>query len=92
MRPNISLGDTLADAERASVAANYGVGKVSDYTLLGIAPDATDEHVKRAFRRLAAQHHPDKVAHLGGTAVFRAGETFRAIREAYEAILAARRG
>lgn len=29
------------------------------YTLLGVAPDATTAAIKRAYRRLAKQHHPD---------------------------------
>jgi DnaJ like chaperone protein len=42
--------------------------------------------VKRAFRQLAAAHHPDKVAHLGPGAVDQANRRFREIRDAYEEI------
>ncbi|HEX6597557.1 MAG TPA: J domain-containing protein [Acidimicrobiales bacterium] len=31
----------------------------SHYQLLGVAPHATHEEVRRAYRRLAQQHHPD---------------------------------
>lgn len=35
------------------------------YSLLGIAPTAPADEVKRAFRREVARYHPDKVQHLG---------------------------
>lgn len=36
---------------------------VDYYTLLGVGTDATDAEVRKAFMRLAKQHHPD----AGGT-------------------------
>ncbi len=35
------------------------------YELLGVAPAAPAEEIKRAFRREIARYHPDKVQHLG---------------------------
>jgi hypothetical protein len=35
------------------------------YALLDLAPAATADDVKRAFRQLIARYHPDKVQHLG---------------------------
>lgn len=32
------------------------------YDTLGVAPDATQDEIKKAYRRLALQHHPDKVS------------------------------
>lgn len=35
------------------------------YELLGVAPQAAANEIKRAFRREIARYHPDKVQHLG---------------------------
>ena len=50
------------------------------YELLGIDQNATDEQVKKAFRRLAFKYHPDH--NHDDTA----GEKFKEINEAYEVI------
>ncbi len=40
--------------------------RLSDaYSLLGLAKDASDEEIKRAYRRLMNQHHPDKLVAKG---------------------------
>jgi len=58
----------------------------SPYTVLGIPATATDEEVKSAYRRLAMQNHPDKVASLGPGAQKAAETKFRRIQSAYESI------
>ena len=35
------------------------------YELIEVAPTASPEEVKRAFRLQIAKYHPDKVHHLG---------------------------
>lgn len=81
----------LPDADRARARLPH-VPPAADaaYTVLGLASDAADAAVKRAFRRLAARHHPDKVAHLGEKPMALAAARFNEIREAYEAIRLAR--
>jgi DnaJ like chaperone protein len=53
------------------------------YTALEITPQATDDEVKRAYRRMAMKYHPDKVATAGEDICRQATEKFRAINEAY---------
>ena len=47
------------------------------YQILGIAPDAGADDIKRAYRKLASQHHPDK----GGDTA-----RFQEIQEAYSVL------
>lgn len=54
------------------------------YTILGIAPGASKEEIKAAYRRLAAQYHPDKVQHLGKDFQKMAEERFKEIQQAYD--------
>jgi molecular chaperone DnaJ len=51
------------------------------YKILGVDRDATEDEIKRAFRKLAHEYHPDK---RGGDK--EAEEKFKAINEAYETL------
>jgi DnaJ like chaperone protein len=53
---------------------------------LGLPPEATNEEIKSAYRRLAREHHPDRYAHQGGPALEAASLRFRAVHEAYETL------
>lgn len=58
----------------------------SAYKILGISPTATDDEVKKAYRKMAVENHPDKVAYLGEDVQRAAKEKFQKINEAYETI------
>ena len=53
------------------------------YTVLNIDRTASAEEIKRAYRRLAGQYHPDKVQHLGEEFRELAEKRFKEIEEAY---------
>ncbi|MCW8994680.1 MAG: DnaJ domain-containing protein, partial [Psychromonas sp.] len=42
-----------------------GASEEDSYKVLGIDKSATDKEVKRAYRKLMSQHHPDKLASKG---------------------------
>ncbi|MBQ7449122.1 MAG: TerB family tellurite resistance protein [Paludibacteraceae bacterium] len=56
------------------------------YKALEISPDATEDEIKKAYRRMAMKHHPDKVATLGEEMKRKANEKFQEIHKAYEYI------
>lgn len=50
------------------------------YKILGVSRDASEEEIKKAYRRLAFQYHPDRNKDPG------AEEKFKEINEAYEVL------
>jgi DnaJ like chaperone protein len=68
------------------IAMFYKETDESAYAVLGISPNATDDEVKSAYRRMAMKNHPDKVATLGPEVQKAAEEKFRQIQDAYETI------
>ena len=50
------------------------------YEVLGVSRNASDEEVKKAFRRLALEFHPDR------NRAEKAGERFKEINEAYQVL------
>lgn len=63
------------------------------YRILGVAPDAPDDEVKRRYRALVKEFHPDRIASKGLPEEFTdfAEEKFREIQAAYEAVKKERR-
>ncbi len=75
------------------VDSMLGMGKddlASAYQVLGVSPDCTDAELKRAYRMLALNHHPDKVAALGEDVRRAAEKKFQQINDAKDRIWKAR--
>jgi len=78
------LGVSSSDFD--SIQAMFVKDTTAAYTILEIDPSAGDQEIKRAYRKMAAKFHPDKVSHLGKEFQEMAEEKFKAISEAYEQI------
>ena len=76
----------LSRSEVESIFAQFRPSNDSNYRILEISPDATNDEVKKAYRKMAVKYHPDKVATLGEDVQKAAEEKFKAISQAYEAI------
>ncbi len=60
------------------------------YQVLGLTPEATDDEVRRAYKKMALENHPDRVASLGEDIRQAAERKFQEINDAKERIYKAR--
>ena len=73
----------------SGAAVDSGKSSLADaYEVLGVSQDASDAEVKKAYRRLMNQHHPDKLAAKGlpEEMMKLATEKTQEIKSAYEQI------
>ena len=76
----------LSNTDRDSLLNMYRQQADSAYKVLGIEPTATDDEVRRAYKKMALKYHPDKVATLGEDVQKAAEEKFKKVQQAYEQI------
>lgn len=78
------LGLSSVDVE--SIKNMFYRNTESDYKVLGIEPSATEDEIKKAYRKMAVKFHPDKVSQLGEEYQKGAKEKFQEVQNAYESI------
>ena len=76
----------ISDRDFLSIKAMFYDTTKSAYQILEITENATNDEVKKAYRKMVKKHHPDKLQHLGAEHVKVAQEKFRQIQKAYEVI------
>lgn len=76
------LGISQADYE--SIKAMFYNSSDNAYKILEIDKNATNDEIKKAYRKMAKKYHPDKVIHLGEEHRHGAEEKFRQVQAAYE--------
>lgn len=69
-------------------ACHLGATEASPYTIMGIDPDVSDEELKKTYRQLVKEHHPDRLIAKGLPKEFIevANERLAAINTAYDKI------
>lgn len=78
------------DQAHGRAQSAYGAAGVDSYAVLGLDRSASDSEIKRAYRKLISQHHPDKLGDVPDELKRRAEERAREINAAYEKIRAER--
>jgi DnaJ like chaperone protein len=68
--------------------AKYAPAFERYYAILGINSKASDDEIKRQYRKLVKEYHPDKIASKGLPEEFNkfANDKFREIQDAYDAV------
>ena len=79
----ISYSHFLQEVRKIVQLFQSEAGEGENYAILGLSPDATEEDVKRAYRRLSIQYHPDTAE----TSNEETTDTFIRISRAYHAII-----
>lgn len=83
---NIARDLGISQKDFVSIRAMFKKDTSSAYEILEITEDATEQEIKKAYRKMAIKYHPDKLSSLGPDIQKAAKEKFIKVQEAYEII------
>jgi len=69
-----------------SIESMFVANTDAAYKILEVDPSATDDELKKAYRKMAVKYHPDKVTYLGEEVQKAAHDKFQKVNEAWEII------
>jgi DnaJ like chaperone protein len=76
----------ISEKDYKSIEAMFVADTDAAYKILEVESTATDEELKKAYRKMAIKYHPDKVHYLGEDIQKAAHEKFQKVNEAWETI------
>jgi DnaJ like chaperone protein len=76
----------ISKADFESIMNMFKVSTVDYYKILEVDKNASDDEIKKAYRKMARKYHPDRVQHLGEEHLAGAKDKFQKVQEAYEKI------
>lgn len=59
---------------------------INYFRILGVKANASDDEIKKAYKRLSNKYHPDKLLNLSDDEKEQAAEQLQKVKEAYEVL------
>ncbi len=78
---------SAAGNERLQGIANTGTRRSVALAILDLGPSATEEEIKKSYRRLVKEYHPDRNLELSEEMKVEYGQRFLEIQDAYEELI-----
>lgn len=76
----------ISSKDFQSIKSMFIKDTTSAYKILEVTSEASNDEIKKAYRKMAVKYHPDKVSHLGEDVVKSAKEKFQKLNNAYNQI------